>query len=266
MFEYGLTQAYGDTVPADQNPVTGNSFTAVSKEISGLTGNTTYHYRVDAENSSGTTYGEDKTFFTGASVPSATTDTATDIGTTTARLNGTVIANNATASISFEYGLNTLYGRSVATEPNLVSGSENTAVYATLTNLLPGTIYHYRVVAVNSIGTTNGTDETFTTSLVDEIDSEQAKFSVPTAYSLSQNYPNPFNPSTVIEFVLPQAGYVELKIYNVLGLEMVTLISKMLNQGYHSYQFDAKDLSSGVYYYRLAAGDYREVKKMILLR
>jgi hypothetical protein len=257
---------YGATVPADQNPVTGNSFTAVSTEISGLTGNTTYHYRVVAENNTGTAYGADITFFTGASLPVAITDTATYIGTTTARLNGTVIANNATASISFEYGLDTIYGRSVEAEPNLVSGSENTAVYATLTNLLPGTIYHYRVVAVNSVGTANGTDETFTTSLVDGIDSEQVKFSVPTAYSLSQNYPNPFNPSTVIEFTLPKAGYVELRIYNLLGLEMVTLVSKKLNQGYYFYQFDGKDLPSGVYYYRLATGEFQDVKKMILLR
>ena len=94
-----MTLAYGDTVQADQNPVTGNSFTAVSTDITGLTGNTTYHYRVVAENGSGTTNGEDKTFFTGAALPAAITDIATDIGTTTARLNGTVIANNANTSV-----------------------------------------------------------------------------------------------------------------------------------------------------------------------
>jgi hypothetical protein len=86
------------------------------------------------------------------------------------------------------------------------------------------------------------------------------------AYWLSQNYPNPFNPSTTIEFTLPKSELTTLKVYNILGKEVATLVSKKLNQGNHTYQFDGKNLASGVYYYQLVAGDYREVKKMILLR
>jgi D-alanyl-D-alanine carboxypeptidase len=89
---------------------------------------------------------------------------------------------------------------------------------------------------------------------------------LPFEYSLDQNYPNPFNPSTTIEFTLPKSEYVELKVYNILGKEVATLVAKKLNQGNHIYQFDGKNLASGVYYYQLVAGDYREVKKMILLR
>ena len=88
----------------------------------------------------------------------------------------------------------------------------------------------------------------------------------PNNYSLRQNYPNPFNPSTTIEFTLPNSEYTEIKVYNVLGKEVSTVVSKTLNQGNHTYQFDGKNLASGVYYYQLVAGDYREVKKMILLR
>ena len=83
---------------------------------------------------------------------------------------------------------------------------------------------------------------------------------------LYQNYPNPFNPFTFIEFTLPGTEFVELKVFNILGKEVTMLVSKILNPGYHAYTFDGKNLASGVYYYQLDAGDYREVKKMILLR
>jgi N-acetylneuraminic acid mutarotase len=83
---------------------------------------------------------------------------------------------------------------------------------------------------------------------------------------LQQNYPNPFNPSTTIEFILPKSEFVELKVYNILGKEVSTLISKNMNQGNHTYAFDRKNLASGIYYYQITAGDYREVKKMILLQ
>jgi hypothetical protein len=85
-------------------------------------------------------------------------------------------------------------------------------------------------------------------------------------FHLSQNYPNPFNPSTTIEFTLPKSDFVELKVYNILGKEVTTMVSNKLNQGNHAYTFDGKNLASGIYYYQLVAGDFREVKKMILLR
>jgi hypothetical protein len=88
----------------------------------------------------------------------------------------------------------------------------------------------------------------------------------PKMFSLNQNYPNPFNPSTTIEFILPKSEFVKLKVYNILGKELFTLVSKKLNQGNHTYTFNGSNLASGVYYYQLVAGDYREVKKMIILR
>jgi ligand-binding sensor domain-containing protein len=89
---------------------------------------------------------------------------------------------------------------------------------------------------------------------------------VPNGYALSQNFPNPFNPSTTIEFTLPKSEFVELKVYSILGKEVVNLVSAKLQQGKHTYTFDGENLASGIYYYQLTAGDYREVKKMILLR
>jgi uncharacterized Ntn-hydrolase superfamily protein len=89
---------------------------------------------------------------------------------------------------------------------------------------------------------------------------------IPDKFALSQNYPNPFNPSTTIEFTLPKSEYVELKVYNILGKEVSTLVSNKLNSGNHTYTFDGKNLASGVYYYQLVAGEFHQVKKMILLK
>ena len=85
-------------------------------------------------------------------------------------------------------------------------------------------------------------------------------------YSLSQNYPNPFNPSTSIKFALPTSGFTSLKIYNMLGKEVATLVSTNLSQGTYFYDFNASALSSGVYFYKLESGNFSEVKKMSLIK
>ena len=90
---------------------------------------------------------------------------------------------------------------------------------------------------------------------------------IPTQYNVSQNYPNPFNPSTKIQYTLPVEGNVILKIYNILGKEVKTLIAnEYRTAGSHTVTFDAHDLPSGVYFYRLQAGNIISVKKMILLK
>jgi hypothetical protein len=94
---------------------------------------------------------------------------------------------------------------------------------------------------------------------------EQRDTPVTSAY-LHQNYPNPFNPATTIAFQLVDLGYTTLKIYNVLGGEVTTLLSRSLPPGLHSYRFNAGDLASGVYYYELITKNTRMVKKMLLLR
>jgi len=162
-FQYGLTTAYGTTVTADQSPVTGSTDTAVSRAITGLSNNTTYHYRVVAVNSGGTTYGADQTFITGTAAPTAVTQAATLVGPTSATLNGTVNANNADASVWFELGETTAYGRTLPAVPDTVTGSVNTAVTALPADLLPGTTYHFRVAAQNSSGISYGADMTFQT-------------------------------------------------------------------------------------------------------
>ena len=89
---------------------------------------------------------------------------------------------------------------------------------------------------------------------------------IPTRAWLAQNYPNPFNPSTTISFELPKASFVTLKVYNLLGQEVANLVNKKNAAGRYDIQFDASELSGGVYLYRLQAGEFVETRKLILLR
>lgn len=85
-------------------------------------------------------------------------------------------------------------------------------------------------------------------------------------YQLLNNYPNPFNPSTTISFSLPSRSFVTLKIYDVIGREVATLVSESLDAGFHSRQWNASYLSSGIYFYRMKAGTFVSTKKLILLK
>ena len=83
---------------------------------------------------------------------------------------------------------------------------------------------------------------------------------------LSQNYPNPFNPGTTIKFSIPSFEFVTLKIYNILGQEVATLVSKKLKAGSYNYSWNAGSLASGVYIYNIQAGAFQEVRKMVYLK
>ncbi len=85
-------------------------------------------------------------------------------------------------------------------------------------------------------------------------------------FKLEQNYPNPFNPNTVISYQLPVNGNVTLKIYDVLGNEVTTLVNEEKPAGRYEVDFTASSLTSGVYFYKLAAGNYLVTKKMILMK
>ena len=97
-------------------------------------------------------------------------------------------------------------------------------------------------------------------------ESKETSTAIPTTYMLDQNYPNPFNPTTSIQYALPEAAYVTLKIYNVLGQEVVTLVNAEQSAGYKSVQFNASNFPSGVYMYRLKAGSYSAIKKLLLIK
>jgi hypothetical protein len=88
----------------------------------------------------------------------------------------------------------------------------------------------------------------------------------PFHFELSQNYPNPFNPITRIRYQIPEPAFVTIKVYDVLGNEMETVIKEEMTAGKYEIEFDGSKLSSGIYYYRITADDFIQTKKMILLK
>jgi trimeric autotransporter adhesin len=162
-FEYGTTISYGFTATAAQSPVSGGNNTAVNANLTGLIVNQIYHYRVKAESVNGITYGNDLTFTTGANPPTVITNPASNIGVSTATLNGSVNANGQNATVWFEYGMTMAYGTPATATPSTVTGNSPTAVIANISGLSPNTIYHYRCVGQNIGGTIYGNDMTFNT-------------------------------------------------------------------------------------------------------
>ncbi len=85
-------------------------------------------------------------------------------------------------------------------------------------------------------------------------------------FTLEQNYPNPFNPSTTISYSLSQSELVQLKVYDILGREVATLVNAVKSPGIYHVEFDAKNLASGIYYYQMKSGSFIQTKKMIFMK
>ena len=83
---------------------------------------------------------------------------------------------------------------------------------------------------------------------------------------MGQNYPNPFNPTTQIDYSLPKQTFVTISVFNLLGQEVATLVNSLKPAGVHEVTFNASDLPSGIYYYRIKAGDYTDARKMMLVK
>jgi len=126
-----------------------------------------------------------------------------------------------------------------------------------LINLQPGEFYIYSTKKLPT------PEQGILTSLRDFNSSDN---SVPLEFNLEQNYPNPFNPTTSIKFSIPTSEFVSLKIFDILGKEIAALVNEQKAAGTYTISFDAADLSSGVYFYRLNSGDKIEIKKMLLVK
>lgn len=155
-------------------------------------------------------------------------------------------------------------------EPDLPGSSESLI----LTGLTPGTVYYIGIIAY---------DEEDNASSLSNVPSAEAYFEfstdvgddgdpvLPGSFALSQNYPNPFNPSTQIDFALPQRSNVRIEIFNVQGQLVRGLVDAVMAPGFYSVEWDGRDhgasqVASGIYFYRLVAGDFRETKKMVMLK
>lgn len=163
VFEIGTTTDYGRTIEAEPSLVSGRVESNVTSLVNELLANKTYHCRLKATNAIGITYSGDVSFTTPGQAPKAITNTADNITTTTVTFKGIVNANGFAASISFEYGETTSYGNSVEYDQNPLDGNIDTEIGVGITGLDPGKTYHYRIKAINTLGTTYGDDFTFTT-------------------------------------------------------------------------------------------------------
>ncbi len=151
-------------------------------------------------------------------------------------------------------------------EPYDLWGTGSDDVY--VCSLSNSSIFHYDGIDWNEISVPTSKNITALHGWVNTISAGETPSSAPT---LTQNYPNPFNPATTIRFNLPRATHVDLRIYDVSGRYVITLLDKVVDPGTSEIHWNGKDdrvktLASGVYFYRLVAGDFKETKKMVLLR
>jgi endo-1,4-beta-xylanase len=162
----------------------------------------------------------------------------------------------------------TNYHVQVALDTNFTSTVVDSTVADTLLQLGPlsaNTKYYWHVSAYNSGDTGSySAVASFTTS--DRISDVKETYGLPKEFALNQNYPNPFNPTTIINYQLPKISFVTLKVYDVLGREVKELVNGEQDAGTYTVNFNASGLSSGIYFYRIEAGSFSQVKKMLLLK
>lgn len=205
-FEYGTTTAYGlGTAPCMPAATAGTPFTGatdVTADLTGLTTDTTYHYRLVASSANGTSLGEDRT----VTPPSVllTTEPATNIEPTAATLNGTVNPEGLQTNFYFQYGKSTDYGQSAPAPPGIDIGTTaagDVPVGFDLEDLEPGATYHFRTVANNSAGTSFGLDRVFTTPRAPSIDSfSSSDVTATTAKLVARINPNGFETTYRFEY------------------------------------------------------------------
>lgn len=176
-----------------------------------------------------------------------------------ANLNGTVVLNWSTATETNNSGfeierksaksnwknIGFITGNGTTTEPQAYSFGDKSPAAG---------VSYYRLKQIDFDGTFEYSREI------------EVSVGIPTVFAVEQNYPNPFNPSTVINYQIPTSEFVSLKIFNVIGKEVATLINKVQPAGEYSITFDADNLPSGLYLYRLEAGKYSKTMKMMLIK
>ncbi len=240
-----------------QDKITETSFT-----VSGLLNNTRYYWRVNAMNEGGTSDWSTIWQFTTIVAPPAAPilnsppDSATGIS-----VNPTLVWNPSDGASSYRLQVATIsdFVTTIIDESAITTNSFQA------TGLENSTQYFWRINATNEGGTSDwSTVWSFVTDFPTSV--EQISREIPNNFKLGQNYPNPFNPTTTIDFDLPKAGFVTLKVYNTIGQEVVTLVSKSLQAGKYSAVLNASNLATGAYLYKLQFGSLLQIKKMTLVR
>ncbi len=239
-----------------------STLTDTTRAVSGLLNNTNYWWRVKAKNDVG--WGPFSVYFkftTIVAVPPAPTNVYP--------------ANNATGIIpttlidwTTSAGA-TQYRLQVSTDSTFATTQMDTiqtvdSIHVPAGKLLNNTKYYWHVRAQNVGGNSSYTSTwNFTTSLTG-VSSNGGE--IPQLFKLYQDYPNPFNPATVIKFDLPATGFVKMEVFNLIGQVVATLVNGNYAAGSYSVTWDAANFSSGVYFYRINAGNYTDIRKMVLIK
>lgn len=250
-FEYGSSTLYGTTTTT-QNLAAGTSIIDVTAGITGLTPNSTYHYRIVATNTGGTVFGNDVSFTATGSgggggggptdKPTVTTVAATGIGTRSATLQATINPNGGTTLASFDYGATTSYGtRTTSQSPG--NGTSAVSFVTTVTDLQPGTTYHFRIVAANSLGESQGADLTLTT-LFDPPTVSTDSADPGTTFATLTGTVNPNQVSTTVSFKYGQqsdlsdatTASVQGTLTGVLAQEVSVRLTNLVPQTTYYYQ------------------------------
>jgi hypothetical protein len=155
-------------------------------------------------------------------------------------------------SVLYKYGINW------ADVANNGGGNDNEAGFA-VNHTLQMTRYMSSATAVDTFGT-------MVVSTLTDITGVQELPEIPQVYNLKQNYPNPFNPTTMIEYGIPEESFVTLTVYNVLGQAVTNLVNQQQHAGTYAVTFDASQYPSGIYFYKITAGDYVNTHKMVLMK
>ncbi len=128
----------------------------------------------------------------------------------------------------------------------------------------PDSTYAFFSIAYDAVG--NAEPMKSEADVVTAVSAEQTLADVPSTYRLDQNYPNPFNPRTTIRYAVPQSGHVSIRVYDMLGREVARIVSADHQPGWYDAPFDASNLASGVYFYRMSAGSFTDTRRMVVVR
>ncbi len=233
------------------------------KLITGLEGQTTYYWRVNSINAGGASnFSASFSFTTGFPTTTALVFPVNNTGNLP--IDSILIWNKNSSAETYDL----ILARGADFSPSTIvidtTGlTDTTIVY---TNLLYNTFYFWKVRAINQYGTGNWSATWRFKTILDPSSVDEI-ISIADDYFLEQNYPNPFNPSTLIRFNIAEAGQVSLRIYNLLGQEVAVLIdNQYINRGSFEIEFDASNLPSGIYFYRINVNEFSASKKMIFIK